>query len=64
VAGMVIDSKRDVDVGLLCCNTVSEDGGSMFLRNIGYLPTSPHGFTTQETNIDIFTAVRTSNFTL
>jgi hypothetical protein len=25
-----------------------------------YLPTSPHGVTTQKTNIDIFTAVRTS----
>jgi hypothetical protein len=26
------------------------------------LPTSPHGVTTQKTNIDVFTAVRTSNF--
>jgi hypothetical protein len=25
------------------------------------LPTSPHGITTQKTNIDIFTAVKTSN---
>jgi hypothetical protein len=27
-----------------------------------YLPTSPHSVTTQKTNIDIFTAVRTSHF--
>jgi hypothetical protein len=27
-----------------------------------YLPTSPHGVITQKTNIDIFTAVSTSNF--
>jgi hypothetical protein len=26
-----------------------------------YLPTIPHGVTIQKTNIDIFTAVRTSN---
>jgi hypothetical protein len=26
-----------------------------------YLPASPHGVTTQKTNIDIFTALRTSN---
>jgi hypothetical protein len=26
-----------------------------------YLPLSPHGFTTQKNNIDIFTAVRTSD---
>jgi hypothetical protein len=26
-----------------------------------YLPTSPHGVTTQKNNIDFFTAVRTSN---
>jgi hypothetical protein len=32
----------------------------MFLRNIGYLPTSPHSVTTQKTNLDIFTAMRTS----
>jgi hypothetical protein len=36
-----------------------EDGGSMFLSNVG-LPTSPHGVTTQKIKIDI-TAVRTSN---
>jgi hypothetical protein len=28
-----------------------------------YLPTSPHGVTTQKNNIDIFTAVITSNLT-
>jgi hypothetical protein len=28
-----------------------------------YLPTSPYGVATQKTNIDIFTAVRTSNLT-
>jgi hypothetical protein len=26
-----------------------------------YLPTSPHNFTTQKTNIEMFTAVRASN---
>jgi hypothetical protein len=29
-----------------------------------YLPTSPHSVTNQKMNIDIFTAVRTSNLTL
>jgi hypothetical protein len=29
-----------------------------------YLPTSPYGVTTQKTNIDIFTAVRTSDLIL
>jgi hypothetical protein len=29
-----------------------------------FLPISPHGVTTQKTNIDIFTAVRTSNLML
>jgi hypothetical protein len=29
-----------------------------------YLPTSPHGVTTQNNNIDIFTAVRTSQILL
>jgi hypothetical protein len=28
-----------------------------------YLTTNPHGITTQKSNIDIFTAVRTSNLT-
>jgi hypothetical protein len=27
-----------------------------------YLPTNPHGVTTQKTNIDIFTSVRTLKF--
>jgi hypothetical protein len=40
-----------VDVGLLDCGVAVH----------WYLPTSPHGFTTQKSNIDIFTAVRTSN---
>lgn len=31
-----------------------EDGGSIFLRYVGHLHTSPHGVTTQKTNIDIF----------
>jgi hypothetical protein len=31
----------------------------MFLRNVGN--PSPHGVTTQKTNIDIFTAVRASD---
>jgi hypothetical protein len=30
-----------------------ENGGIMFLRNVGLLPTCPHGVTTQKTNIDI-----------
>jgi hypothetical protein len=36
-------------------NVVSgvEDGDSMFLQNVGYLHTSPHGVTTQKTNIDM-----------
>jgi hypothetical protein len=29
-----------------------------------YLPTSPHGVTTQNNNIDIFTAVRTSHLVI
>jgi hypothetical protein len=33
--------------------------GSMFLRNV-VSTESPHGFTTQKTNIDIITAVRNS----
>jgi hypothetical protein len=40
-----------------------EDGNSMFVRNDGiYIPTSPDGVTTQKINIDIFAAVRTSDF--
>jgi hypothetical protein len=35
-----------------------EDRCNMFLRNVG---TRPRGVTNQKTNIDIFTAVRTSN---
>jgi hypothetical protein len=31
--------------------------------NHWYLPASPHGITTQKTNINIFTVVRTSNLT-
>jgi hypothetical protein len=43
-----------------CPNRKSpEDGGSMFLRNV-VSPTSPHGITTRQSNIDILTAVRTS----
>jgi hypothetical protein len=39
-----------------------QDGGSMFLGKVGmFLITSQHGVTAQKTNIDIFTAVRTSN---
>jgi hypothetical protein len=35
----------------------------MFLWNVGaYLPSPHHKVTTQKTNIDIFTSVRTSNF--
>jgi hypothetical protein len=38
-----------------------EDGGSILPKR-WYLPTSPHGVTTQKTKIDIFTSVRNSNF--
>jgi hypothetical protein len=41
-----------------------EDGGSDALYvppKRWYLPTSPHGVTTQKTNIDIFTSVRISD---
>jgi hypothetical protein len=42
----------------------AEVGDSMFLRKKRwYLPTSPHGVTTQEANIDVFTAVKTLNLT-
>jgi hypothetical protein len=34
---------------------------SIFLRNVGVSPTSPHGVTTQKKNIDIFTDARTSD---
>jgi hypothetical protein len=36
----------------------AEDGDNVFPKR-WYLHTSPHGVTTQKTNIDIFTAVRT-----
>jgi hypothetical protein len=40
----------------------AEGGGITFLQNVGrYLPSGPHGVTTQKTNIDILSAVRTSN---
>jgi hypothetical protein len=35
-------------------NFIPEDGGSMFLQNIGYLPTSPHGITTQKSKLNMF----------
>jgi hypothetical protein len=35
-----------------------EDGGSIFLRNVGYLPTRPRGVTTQDTNIDTLKYVK------
>jgi hypothetical protein len=39
-----------------------EDGGSMFIRNIGtYLPASSHEVSTQKADIDISIIVRTSN---
>jgi hypothetical protein len=37
-----------------------EDGDNVSLKH-WYLPASPHGSTTQKTNINIFTAMRTSN---
>jgi hypothetical protein len=46
---------------------ISEEAASFIFRAEDfppkrcYLPRSPHGVTTQKTNIDIFTAVRTSN---
>jgi hypothetical protein len=40
---------------------VAEDGGSMFLRNVGIYLLSPHCVTTLKTNIGIFTAARISN---
>jgi hypothetical protein len=43
--------------------TPGEDAHSMFIRNVRFLRTSPHGVTTQNNNIDLFTAVRTSNLT-
>jgi hypothetical protein len=38
-----------------------EDGGSVFLRNVGGLPTSSHDITTQKTDTDIFKTLRISN---
>jgi hypothetical protein len=68
----VMLSHMNANVSLLGCNTMwicryerfggtyclrPEDEGIMFLRNVGiYL----HGVTTQNTNIDIFTAMRNS----
>lgn len=40
---------------------VLEDVGSMFLRNIGLLPSSPLSVTTRKSFVDIFTTVRISD---
>jgi hypothetical protein len=41
----------------------SPENGDCVSPKLEYLPASPHGVATQKTNIDIFTAVRTSNLT-
>jgi hypothetical protein len=50
---------------LLVDTNVSEEHIAFIFRAVPpkrwYLSTSPYGVTTQKTNIDIFTAVRTSN---
>jgi hypothetical protein len=48
-----------VDVGLLGCNAVWPLGAVCSSETS--VSVSPHGVTTQKTNIDAFTAVRTSN---
>jgi hypothetical protein len=56
-----------VDVDNLGYNTTwtcsPEDGDTVSLQNVGICLQSQHGITTQNTNINIFTAVRTSNLT-
>jgi hypothetical protein len=42
---------------------IPDDGGSMFLRNVGIYQQVHTTLQLQRTNIDIFTAVRTSNHT-
>jgi hypothetical protein len=54
-------SPEVVDIGLLLCIAVwSEDGDSRFLPK-RYQPANPHGVSTQKTNIEIFTVLRTSS---
>lgn len=38
-----------------------EDRGSMFIQNFDNMPISLHFITSQKTDIDIFTAISTSN---
>jgi hypothetical protein len=65
----------NIDIGLLSCNAAwtevsaehaasifkADNGGSMFLRNVGIFSTNPHGVSTEKVNSDLSTATRTPN---
>jgi hypothetical protein len=47
--------------GSSCYRASPEDGDSVFLQNVDYLPKSPHSVTTRRINIDTLSFSITSN---